>query len=248
MAKTQPPQVLVPACRFRRAVRPLAAPLQMLDQASCQVPIKLAKHAGGIPETEVVRPPSQVPIQLLPFPLDGFLRRKHIQIFATAAFSVAIPSKCVSQKVQTRSLLPQIHYPRLFPVDLQLELAFQPRLDKLDRLRSHLLRQRHKIIGVTYQLDIGLSSRPLRTVKQSVEPVQIQVGQQRRGYPALWRPLLWPAPFTASALPLTPLHYRRFQPHPDQLSTPVENSPLYRSKIPQPSPSGGLQFRLADGT
>src|ERR1043166_902166 len=118
MAKTQPPQVLVPACRFRRAVRPLAAPLQMLDQASCQVPIKLAKHAGGIPETEVVRPPSQVPIQLLhqprdrlkaltrtrhlmqllPLPLDGFLRRKHIQIFATAPFSVAIPSKCVSQK------------------------------------------------------------------------------------------------------------------------------------------------------
>src|ERR1043166_8315525 len=217
MAKPQPPQVRVPARRLRRAERPLAAPLQMRDQASCQVPIKLAKHAGGIPETEVVRPPSQVPIQLLhqprdrlkaltrtrhlmqllPFPLDGFLRRKHIQIFATAAFSVAIPSKCVSQKVQTRSLLPQIHYPRLFPVDLQLELAFQPRLDKLDRLRSHLLRQRHKIIGVTYQLDIGLSSRPLRTVKQSV---------------ALWRPLLWPAPVTASALPLTPLHYRRFQP------------------------------------
>src|ERR1051325_2155332 len=245
MAKTQPPQVRVPARRLRRAVRPLAAPLQMLDQASCQVPIKLAKHAGGIPETEVVRPPSQVPIQLLhqprdrlkaltrtrhlmqllPFPLDGFLRRKHIQIFATAAFSVAIPSKCVSQKVQTRSLLPQIHYPRLFPVVLQLELAFQPRLDKLDRLRSHLLRQRHKIIGVTYQLDIGLSSRPLRTVKQSVEPVQIQVGQQRRGYPALWRPLLWPAPVTASALPLTPLHCRRFQPHPDQLQNRSVNAP-----------------------
>src|ERR1044071_2256706 len=245
MAKPQPPQVRVPARRLRRAVRPLAAPLQMLDQASCQVPIKLAKHAGGIPETEVVRPPSQVPIQLLhqprdrlkaltrtrhlmqllPFPLDGFLRRKDIQIFATAAFSVAIPSKCVSQKVQTRSLLPQIHYPRLFPVDLQLELAFQPRLDKLDRLRSHLLRQRHKIIGVTYQLDIGLSSRPLRTVKQSVDPGQIRVGQQRRAYPALWRPLLWPAPVPASALPLTPLHYRRFQPHPDQLQNRSVHDP-----------------------
>jgi len=32
------------------------------------------------------------------------------------------------------------------------------------------------------------------------------------------------------------------------LSTPVENSPLYRSKIPQPSRGGGLQIRLADGT
>jgi hypothetical protein len=33
-----------------------------------------------------------------------------------------------------------------------------------------------------------------------------------------------------------------------ELSTPAENSPKFRSKIPQPSPSGGLQFRLADGT
>src|ERR1041384_8884814 len=81
MAKTQPPQVRVPARRLRRAVRPLAAPLQMLDQASCQVPIKLAKHAGGIPETEVVRPPSQVPIQLLHQPRDrlkALTRTRHL--------------------------------------------------------------------------------------------------------------------------------------------------------------------------
>ena len=30
------------------------------------------------------------------------------------------------------------------------------------------------------------------------------------------------------------------------LSSPVENSPLYRSKIPQPPRGGGLQDRLAD--
>jgi site-specific DNA recombinase len=34
---------------------------------------------------------------------------------------------------------------------------------------------------------------------------------------ALRRPLLWPAPLTASARSLLALHYRRLQPHPDQL-------------------------------
>ena len=41
--------------------------------------------------------------------------------------------------------------------------------------------------------------------------------------PALRRPLLRPAPLTATRSP-TPLHYRRFQPHPDQLQDrPVHN-------------------------
>jgi hypothetical protein len=31
------------------------------------------------------------------------------------------------------------------------------------------------------------------------------------------------------------------------VSIPVEKSSLFRSKIPQPSPSGGLQFRLVNG-
>ena len=35
------------------------------------------------------------------------------------------------------------------------------------------------------------------------------------------------------------------KPHP--LSIPIENSPLFRLKIPQPTPSGGLQFRLVNG-
>jgi len=31
------------------------------------------------------------------------------------------------------------------------------------------------------------------------------------------------------------------------VSMPVENSPLFRSKIPQPSPGGGLHIRLVNG-
>src|SRR5438105_15560919 len=81
---------------------------------------------------------------------------------------------CTPESPDSRLALagpPPVHHPRLFPIDLQLEFSFQPRFDKLDGLRSHLFRQRHKIIGVTHQLDIGPSCRPLRTVKQGVEPV-----------------------------------------------------------------------------
>ena len=38
----------------------------------------------------------------------------------------------------------------------------------------------------------------------------------RSHHPTLWRSFLRPAPFTASASPLTPFHHRRLQPHPDQ--------------------------------
>ena len=55
--------------------------------------------------------------------------------------------------------------------------------------------------------------------------MQIQVRQQGRGYPALRRPFLRPAPLTASALSLIPLHYGRFQPHPDQLQDRAVHHP-----------------------
>src|SRR6266852_8336420 len=243
----------------------------MLDQTIPNIAFDLAVGADGIPQGKVVRPTCQVPIQLSnqdryrlealvtvrhlmqlrPFPLDGFLRRKHIQVFLAASFPVAVVPKRVSQKVQTGSFLPQVHHSRLFPVDLQLELPFQPRFDELDGFRSHLFRQRHKIIGVTHQLDIGPSRWPLRAIKQSVEPVQIQVGQQWRGYPTLWRSLLRPAPFITSALPLLPFYDWRLQPHPDQLQDrPVHDPHAYaRQKLTvrksnRNSPSGPRHTRL----
>jgi hypothetical protein len=118
----------------------------MLDQATAHVPVNLPVNAAGVPNGKVVRPPFQVPIQLanqcrdrlealmtvrhfvqlLPLPLDRLLRRKHIQVLLVAPFQIAIIPKRVSQKVQARSFFPQVHHPRLFPVDLQLELPFQP--------------------------------------------------------------------------------------------------------------------------
>src|SRR5579864_2362996 len=110
----------------------------MPDETATHVPVDLPVHARGIPEGEVVRPTFPVPIQLsnqsrdrlealmtighlmqlLSFPLDRFVRRKHIQVPLRASFQIAIIAKRVSQKVQTRPWLPQVHHSRLFPVDL----------------------------------------------------------------------------------------------------------------------------------
>src|SRR6185436_920005 len=137
--------MLQPWCPLWRTIWPLAASLQMLDQTVPNIAFDLAVSADGIAERKVVHPTFQVPIQLanqnrdrletlttfghfvqlLPLPLDRLPRRKHIQVFSIPTFPVAVVPKCVTQKVQTFPFFPQIHYPRLFPVDLQLELSFQ---------------------------------------------------------------------------------------------------------------------------
>src|ERR1039458_1392683 len=142
----QPLQMRVPRFSFRRSIGPLTAPLEMPDQTAAYEPVDFPVHALGIPKGKIVRPPFQMPIQLsnqfrdrlkalmtvrhlvqlFPFPLDCFLRRKHIQVPLIASLQIPIIPKCVPQKVQARPFFPQIHHPRLFPVDLQLELPFQP--------------------------------------------------------------------------------------------------------------------------
>src|ERR1039457_6768418 len=116
-------QMIQPLPSLRRPVRPLAAALQMLDETAPNVSIDLAVGARGIPKGKVVRPPFQVPIQLAnqhrdrletlmtvghfvqlrPLPLDGLLRRKHVQVFPVASFQIAVIPKRVSQKVQAGS-------------------------------------------------------------------------------------------------------------------------------------------------
>src|SRR6266850_4598653 len=105
----------------------------MPDETASHVPVDLPVHASGVPEREVVRPASQVPIQLsnqsrdrletlmtvghlmqlLSFSLDRFVRRKHIQVPLMASFQIAIIPKRVAQKIQTRPRLPQVHHSRL---------------------------------------------------------------------------------------------------------------------------------------
>src|SRR3954470_18788151 len=136
--------MLKPLFSLRTTVWPLAAPLQMLDQTVPNVTFDLTVGAGGVPDGKVVHPAFQVPIQLsnhdrdglmalmtvrhlmqlLPLSLDRFPRRKYIQVLPIASFQIAVIPKRISQKVQTRPFFSQVHHPRLFPVDLQLEFSF----------------------------------------------------------------------------------------------------------------------------
>src|ERR1700730_1043493 len=158
----QPPslEMRIPRLSWSRLIGPLTASLEMLDKTGTHVPIDLPVSDQGIPDGKIVRPSFQVSIQLsyqdrnrlkalmtichfmqlLPLPLNRFLRREHIQIFPIAPFQIAVIPERVSQKVQPRSWFPQVPSPSLFPIDLQLELPFQPRFDELDGFRSHLLR------------------------------------------------------------------------------------------------------------
>src|SRR5271165_2116082 len=112
-------QMLQPDLPFGRLVGPLAAALQMLDQSAPNISIDLTVGAGGVSEGEIVRPSFQVPIQLanqdrnwfealmtirhlvqlLPLPLDGLLRRKHIQVSPAASFQITVVPECEAQKV-----------------------------------------------------------------------------------------------------------------------------------------------------
>src|SRR5450432_657971 len=117
--QTQPFEMRIPRLSVRRAIGSLTASLEMPDQAAAYEPVDFPVHARGISKGKVVRPSFQVPIQLsnqfrdrlkaltavrhlmqfLPFSLDRFLRRKHIQVPLIASFQIPIIPKCVSQKV-----------------------------------------------------------------------------------------------------------------------------------------------------
>ncbi len=93
---------------LRRTVRPLTAPLQMLNQTALNVAFDLTVSAYWVSEGKVIRPTFQVPVQLanqdrdrletlmtvrhlmqlLPLPLDRLLGRKDIQVFPTASFQI----------------------------------------------------------------------------------------------------------------------------------------------------------------
>ncbi len=77
---------------------------------------------------------------------------------------------CVPESSDS-SLLPAGPTPRLFSI-LQLEFPCQPRFDKPDGFRAHLLRHHHKNHRRSAPVWRRPPRQPLRTAKQGVEPVQ----------------------------------------------------------------------------
>src|SRR5260370_3014846 len=167
--------LLIVADPFRRLVGPLAAPSQVLRKTVSNVRVDLTEGLAWIPKVEVVLPALQVPVhllnqlrdrlvtlpmighlvQLLPFLLQSFPRRTHIEISPPAPFQVIVVAECESQKVQARSLFFHVHHPRFLPIDLQPQPALQFPLNPARQAGPLIARQHHKIIGVTHQLGTG---------------------------------------------------------------------------------------------
>src|SRR5205807_2526801 len=73
--------------------------------------------------------------------------------------------------------------------------------------------------------ETALADRETRPPFKQWGQCQYRLANKGEANPALWRPLLGPAPLTASILSFPPLHYRRFQPHPDQLQNRTVHNP-----------------------
>src|SRR5712691_471287 len=232
-----PFELFVVAHPFRRSERPLAATPHVPREALSRVPVDLPICHSRISIPKVVCPSSQVQVQLLdqprqrlethptarhlsqlrPLSRQRLRRRANIQVFPPAPFQVQVVPKRVSQKVQARSFFLQVHHPRLLPVDLQSHPGFYLFFDPLFKLRAYIARQHHKVIRITHQFRPCPVCRSLSPMEHHVEPMQVQVRQQRRYYSALWRSLLraphrWLSTFTSWRF-----NHRRFQPHSNQL-------------------------------
>src|ERR1039458_5493531 len=156
--------------------------------------------------------------------------RLSIEMAPPAPFQVIVVAECESQKVQTRSLFLQVHHPRLLPIDLQSQPAFELRFNPVPQAGPLKARQHHKIIGVTHQLGTCPLGWPMGSMKQLVEPMQIHVTEQRRNHPALGTPFTGPTPSLRLALPPR-LYDWGLQPHPDQLEhTPVHHAHAHASQ------------------
>src|SRR5664280_754877 len=242
--------LLIEADPFRRSVGPLAAPSQMLRETAADVRVDRSEGHAWIPKVEVVLPALQVPVQplnqlrdrlaalpiigplvqLFPFLLQSFRRRTHIQIPPSAPLQALVVAERESQKVQTRSFFLQIHHPRFLPIDLQPQPAFEFRFNPPRPASPLLARQHHEVVGIAHQLGPRPLGWPIGSMKQLVEPMQVQVTEQRRNHPALGSPLAGPTPSLRLAL-LSRLYDWGLQPHPDQLEhTPVHHSHAHASQ------------------
>src|SRR5208282_1110374 len=148
-----------------RTIGSLASPSHMAIETLQYESVDGVVSRLGTPEREVVCPTLQVSIQfrnqarqglmtlrtvslgpqLVPLPLQSFLRRHHIQVEISAPFQVAVVPERVSQKVQAGFLLFQVHHARLLTVDLRPHPGFQLLLDIPAQVGSQIARQHDKV-------------------------------------------------------------------------------------------------------
>src|SRR4026207_1504998 len=181
-----------------RTVRPLAAAAKMSPQKLLHVVVEIAVRTTGITEAKVSRPPLQIPIQVrdqrgnrlttqpaagefvqrLALLTDRLRRREHVQISARAG-AAAVVSKGISQKIQAGSSCLEIDYPRLVPIERQSHPLLQFRFDESAHTRGLISGQYNKVVRIPDQLRVCPLPRSVGTMKHRIEPVQIDIRQQR---------------------------------------------------------------------
>src|SRR5205823_6393909 len=178
------------------------APLEMLRQAATYVRVNLPERGTRVPKTKVIRPATQMSIQILnqhrdgiatvpttdqlpqlgPLPCEGLRGGKHVQVAMAAPLAVTVLAEGESQKVQGHPFLLQVNHSGLAPVDLQPHPGFQLRLDEPPELPTLIARQHDKVISIAHQLGLGPVGRTAGSMKHRIEPVPVQISQQGRDH------------------------------------------------------------------
>jgi hypothetical protein len=191
-------QVRIQRHTFWRLEWSLTASVQVDCETVPHICIDLSVCQAGIAKREVVCPAGQMQIefinhpgqwlethpcpghlsQALPLSRQRLLGSCHIQILLRFPSQVSIISERVPQEVQARPFFFQVHYSRLFPVDLQPHPAFQLRFDEPYQFFSWVACHHHEIIRISHQPGFRPGSRSALEVKHLVKPVQVDIRQQ----------------------------------------------------------------------
>src|SRR5438046_6192899 len=178
----------------------LAASAQMFAQAAPYEMIELPKRLAGITQAKIIGPASQVSIQApnqfrqgcvtllrinkvpqrLPLPRHRFARGLQVQIApVSSSILVSVIPKGVAQEVQALAGLSQIQLASLLAINLQAQPSFQFSLNPVVQLWTDVTSQDDKVVGIAYQLRLDPLPWPIYLLKPVIEPVQVEVGQQR---------------------------------------------------------------------
>jgi hypothetical protein len=118
--------------------------------------------------------------QLFPFCQHRLFRRENIQIPKVATFKIPVVSEGKSQEINTGSGLTKVYHLRFIPVQLQIKPSFNLGLDKVAYPAALIPGQYHKIIRIADDMRFGPVTGTVGRVKDLLEPVKVDIRQERR--------------------------------------------------------------------
>src|SRR6266516_223788 len=192
-------QVSMDTDTFTHPPASLTTTVQVVFQALAHETIEVPECLARISQTKIIGPASQVAVesfnqfeqwvaalfgadplaQRVWFPRHRFLRGLQVPVAFVASTPIPFIPKGVAQEIQALPGLLHIQHASLLPVDLQPQPSFQFTFDPAPQLRTDVASQYDEVVRVANQLCPGPLRRSIRPLKPVVEPVQVDVGQQR---------------------------------------------------------------------